>query len=180
VHPQGFGPLYFGDRERPLNRFDVPAGVIYLAMSTKGAFLEAVLRDQGLGDNVRLLSEAFVRTRCLSRIEFGRPLRLVDVSDSGAAKLGVDLRVATGGDYRLSQAWSSALWAHPQRPDGLRYASRHDGSERCAAVFHSRSGSGPTTKNAEPHACIRHAYLGTFLDPGHAALLEEFEVGLVP
>jgi hypothetical protein len=179
VHSADFGAIYFGQKGRYDNRFDIDAGVMYLALEPEGAFLEAVLRDCGLGGAARLLSEAFLASRKLSRVEFQRELRMIDISDDGAARLGLDVRIATGGDYRLSQAWALALWAHPERPDGLFYASRHNAAQRCVAVFGARS-NGPTAEpnDPEPEACVSEAYQGTFLEPPYSSLLDKYRIGL--
>jgi hypothetical protein len=178
VHAAGFGAIYFGQPGRYDNRFDIDIGVMYVALEAEGAFLEAVLRDCGLGGDVRLLGEAFLASRLLSTIEFTRELRMVDISDDGAATLGLDMRISTGSDYRLSQAWAHALWDHPQRPDGLLYASRHNASQRCVAVFRARSKRATEPNDPEPGECASEAYQGSFLEQPHSSFLDKYRIGL--
>lgn len=175
VHHRDFGAVYFGQPGQRDGRFDIDVGVLYLAHEIEGAFLEAVIRDHGLGHAVRLLSHSFLESRRLSEIQMGRSLRVVDISDDGAARLGADARLATGSDYRIAQAWAQALWQHPDRPDGLQYASRHNTRQRCLAVFRRRhpGGDGP-----EPEDGVTAHALGTFLEPRHVWLLDKYEIGL--
>lgn len=44
---------------------------------------------------------------------------------SGLTQIGADGRLFTGS-YKIAQHWSAALRAHPSKPDGIRYPSRHD------------------------------------------------------
>jgi len=178
VHAEGYGALYFGQKGRYDSRFDIDIGVMYVAVEPEGAFLEAVLRDCGLGGDVRMLSESFLASRKLSKIELTRALRVVDISDDGAAKLGLDMRISTGSDYRLSQAWALALWKHPERPDGLLYASRHNASQRCLAVYRQRCPAANEPSDAEPDACASETCLGTYLEQPYSLLLDKYAIGL--
>lgn len=63
-----------------------------------------------------------------------RPLRLVDLTGSGLARIGADARL-TSSDYGISQRWALALWAHPEQPDGILYPARRDPSRHSVAIF---------------------------------------------
>lgn len=182
VHPHEFGAIYFGSPEQKDGRFDIDAGVLYAALDHEGAFLEVVLRDYGLGRNVRLLGRRFLQSRRLALIQFDRPLRLVDISEDGAAMLGMDARISTGGDYPMAQRWAEAIWAHPDRPDGIFYTSRHNTRLRSVAVFRRRSavplGAVDLDATHEPEDCVQSIALGSFLEPPYSELLDKYEIGL--
>jgi hypothetical protein len=52
----------------------------------------------------------------------------------GLQQLGLDGTINTG-PYENCGLWADELFAHPERPDGLLYPSRHDPSEACLALF---------------------------------------------
>lgn len=133
VHRAVRDPLHFGRSGN--NRFDDPTaefGVLYVGADFEGAFVETFGRV--VADAPRLVSGRALGDRLLTPIEFDPPLRLVDLSGPGLGRLGADARLCAG-DYRAAQAWSRALWAHPDAPDGLLYRSRHDPSRLCAAIY---------------------------------------------
>ena len=162
-------PLFFGSIGQW--RYDDPEhayGVLYLASDFEGAFIEGCLHDAAVGTTTPLLSERFLKKRCVSKIRFAGRLKLVDLSGPGLAAIGADARICVG-DYRIAQHWSRALWHHPQQPDGILYPSRHNPGIICAAVF-DRAQDGAAEK------------LGSFLGPQlihrTAALLDAYGVGL--
>ena len=128
-------PLFFGRSGQW--RYDDPYrtfGVLYVAADFEGAFVEGCLHDAAVGTTSPLLSERYLERRCMSKIRFAGPLKLVDLSGPGLAAIGADARLCVG-DYRVAQRWSRALWCHPQQPDGILYLSRHNPAIVCAAVF---------------------------------------------
>jgi hypothetical protein len=162
-------PLFFGRTGHW--RYDDPEcafGVLYVAADLEGAFIEGCLHDAALGTTTPLLSERFLRKRCVSKIRFAGRLTLVDLSGPGLSAIGADVRICAG-DYRIAQRWSRALWGHPQQPDGILYLSRHNPAIVCAAVF-----------DRAPVAAAEK--LGSFLGPRlihkTAALLDAYGVGL--
>jgi hypothetical protein len=153
-HPVWFGRT--GD-----NRFDAPDGsfgVLYLAGDAHCAFIETF--GHGHAGGHRFVTADALRARALSTVAFPAPLRLVDLTDTGLARIGADMRLCAG-DYEVSQAWSAALWGHGDRPDGLYYRARHDASRFCAAVF----------DRCEPG--IAATRLGSLAERRHRALLAE-------
>ncbi|MFW5968851.1 MAG: RES family NAD+ phosphorylase, partial [Persicimonas sp.] len=125
-------PLYY-DRS-PQSRFNAPDasfGVCYLATDLHGAFIETFGRS--LGTN--LVTRRALEERSAVRVVLLRTLRLVDLTGEGAAQLGVDARLSSGGDYKLPQMWSKAIFEHPDAVDGIIYRSRHDQARSCVAVF---------------------------------------------
>ncbi len=162
---------YFGRSGK--SRFDAPAGefgVLYVAATVEGAFIEGCIRDVGIGRAHRVVSTTYLRDRSLSRMSFSDSLRLVDLSGPGLAQVAADMRLCTAGGYRVAQRWSLAFWRHPDVPDGILWPSRHDPSRLCAALF-DRLG-GITTQN-----------IGGFLDlrlrATLAALLDSYGIALV-
>jgi hypothetical protein len=131
VHP----PIFFspGDSQPPVGRFDSATaafGVLYMAFSLAGAFAETILRNPAR----RLVGSGEIATRSLSYLTPSRRLRLVRMHGPGLQALGVDNAVTTG-PYDPCGRLSDALFAHPDRPDGIAYASRHDPDQLCVALF---------------------------------------------
>lgn len=118
----------------PANRFDAPDGgfrVCYLGCTPEAAFAETFLRTPV----PRLVAASVLATRCLTPLTVARPLRLARLHGAALGRLGATAEVAHGRDYACARAWSAALHAHPDAPDGLLYPSRHDDGERCVALF---------------------------------------------
>lgn len=131
IHKLRHDPLHFG--RNGTNRFDAPDrsyGVLYAASDPHGAFVETF----GHATGTRIVTISALEERGVARLRFSRALALVDLTGRGLARLGADNRLCDG-DYEASQAWSAALYHHPQTPDGISYRSRHDPSRICAALF---------------------------------------------
>ncbi|MBA3259062.1 MAG: RES family NAD+ phosphorylase [Gemmatimonadales bacterium] len=131
IHTRHRDPLYFGRTGEA--RFDSPDGaygVCYLGLDDAAAFVETILRDQDL----RGVARSDLTRRALADGVITRPVKLVAFGGSGLSRLR-----ATAGTvhstYRVTQAWSRALWAHTDQPDGLQYRSRFDDDQRCVALF---------------------------------------------
>ena len=135
VHRIGFGPVFFspGAGAAPSGRFDSPSGgfgTLYMAQSLEGAFAETVLRNpQRL-----LIDPAEISSRAVSVLGVSRVLRLVEMRGRGLQALGTDNAVSTG-PYGPCGAWADALFSHPDQPDGIAHASRHDPDQVCVALF---------------------------------------------
>lgn len=82
----------------------------------------------------RTISSGELSARALSEVACNRPLRLVDLTGHGLARIGADARLCSG-DHEYSRPWSRALRFHPSQIDGLYYPVRHDPSRRAAAIF---------------------------------------------
>ena len=171
IHRVVHGAIHFG--KQPINRFDAPAGefgVLYVARTERGAFIETFGETFGHDTGIRVLDHKEVDTRALSRIDVATPLRLVDLRGPGLARLGADGELVTGA-YALSQAWALALHDHPSAPDGIVYRARHDPSQVCAALFERTRRSITTTTLG----AFSNARLATLL----AELLDVYDFGLV-
>lgn len=135
IHRTGLGALHFG-READAaarQRWDAPDagyGVCYLATAGHVAFAETLLRDLA----IEAIPEDELRRRSLAEIETARPLRLVNLANEGLRRLRATASVVHGS-YDVTWAWSAALHAHPDAPDGIRYRARHDDADFAVALF---------------------------------------------
>ncbi len=157
IHRLEYEPIFFGRAGK--FRFDAPGGVygvLYAGADAHCAFIETLGHETGL----RVLNDIDVRMRGLARIETRRPLRLVDLTGSGLARLSADERLCSG-DYPVAQRWSLALWQHPARPDGLYFRSRHDLSRLCVAIYEHAADA------------LTAVTLGSLADPIHESLLAD-------
>jgi hypothetical protein len=128
--------------------------VLYVAETLDGAFIETFGRSPGLNT----VSERQLSQRSLARVDVARPVRLVDLTGPGLARIGATASLLAGPHAR-AQAWSRALWLHPAAPDGLLYRARHDPSCLCVAIF-----------DRVEHL-VRGQSLGGLLAPDHLVLL---------
>jgi hypothetical protein len=131
-HSTRRGAIYFG-RNRAY-RFDAPNGrygVLYVGADPHVAFIES-FQIAGIHPAV---TESKLRERSLTRIRTRRPVRLVNLAESGTLTwIGADARIFTAG-YTVSQRWSQAIERHPEKPDGILYRPRHDPARVAAAFF---------------------------------------------
>jgi len=170
VHKIGRKPVFFGTTQR--NRFDDPQGifgVLYVGESELAAFIETFGQETGL----RAVSKSLLNDRSMSELVTARPLRIVDLDGKNLARLGADARLFAA-EHSVAQAWSTALFAHPDAPDGIRYPARHDnqqyalalyGGGRCEKLIRQK---GKSRKLSAPENAAR---LGAWLD--------HYELGVV-
>jgi hypothetical protein len=126
-HRKVHEPVFFGPGS------DVPAGeyqVLYVGLDYEAAFIETLLRNP----KRRIIDRTDLEIRNMAVLRNNAPLRLVEAHGTGLSRLGTTAALSTGGHGR-SREWSLALWQHPDRPDGLIYASRHNPNHLCAAIF---------------------------------------------
>lgn len=131
--PLGYGkaPSRFSDPRRrdAAKRF----GVLYLGDTLKVCFLETVLRDRrdGLIGDLPI-EEHELYTRRYAEIETIADLRLVDLRDDHAIRMGVPTDVAKSSRQSLARMWSLAFHEHGSAPDGIIYPSRLNGHTNLA------------------------------------------------
>lgn len=134
LHESCYEAIYFNPN--PSWRFNDPTGkeygVLYAALD-----YQAALRETLKPNKFNILSANFLKSRCLSTLTPKRDLRLVDLAGAGLTRIGADGRLTTGS-YQIAQAWSQALYRHPDRVDGLYYCSRYDPSKICVALYDGR------------------------------------------
>lgn len=127
-------PTYFDKSQG--SRFNSPDsryGVLYAALGQGAAFAETFLRNLGSTS----ISQRFIEEKACAIYTLARPLRAVRLRGYGLAPIGATASVCScpGPPYPIPQAWSSALYDHPERPDAILYGSRHNDEELCLAVF---------------------------------------------
>ena len=81
-----------------------------------------------------MVAYAEISARSSSVLTSDRDLKVVRLYGEGLQQLGADNAISTG-PYQPCGLWADALYAHPQAPDGLAYASRYDPGEICIALF---------------------------------------------
>lgn len=131
--PLGYGktPSRFSDprRRAAAKRF----GVLYLGDTLKVCFLETVLRDRrdGLIGDLPI-EERELYSRRYAEIETATNLRLVDLREDHAIRMGVPTDVAKSSRQSLARAWSLTFHEHGSVPDGIIYPSRLNGHTNVA------------------------------------------------
>lgn len=135
IHRTANSPVFYspGPGRSPAGRFDSSSGafgVVYLACTFEGAFAETVLRSPVR----KLVGVGEIASRSLVALVPSRSVRLVQMRGAGLQALGVDNSITTG-PYGPCGLWADALFEHPDRPDGIAYASRHDPEQVCVALF---------------------------------------------
>ncbi len=155
-------PIYFGTSGN--NRFDDPDcraghafGVLYSGEDPQCCFIESCGGTTG----VPAVSGAYLDARAMATLELTEDLHFVDLySTGGLTRIGADGRLFTGS-YKIAQRWSRALRAHPSKPDGIRYPSRHDHTRIAYAIF------------SRPPSTFKTGSLGSLMAPGNRALLDD-------
>lgn len=135
VHGSTFGPVFYGPGpgNPPSFRFDCLSGrfgVLYIAPGPDAAMIETLLR------NPQRLTVSYndIKQRSLSILQATRDLRLVKAMGENLSRLGTTAAISTG-PYNPCGEWSDALFDHPEEPDGILFASRHNPDEPCIALF---------------------------------------------
>lgn len=135
THSVHRNPVYYGRTAQ--NRFDAPDqsyGVVYAARDAACAFIETFAWAAGTS----VVTSGALHDHALAELKPRRPLRLVDLTQSGAlVKLGADARIFAGS-HQPAQLWSKALHDHPVRIHGVLYPSRLDPSRHSLALFEDR------------------------------------------
>jgi hypothetical protein len=165
VHQARYSPIYFGNSGG--SRFDVPEGIIYLAIDEYAAFRETI----GRFSKYRLISTEVLDRRRMTEIISNRKLSLVDLTGNGLTLLDADARLFTG-NYQIAQQWSKKLQEHPENPDGIYYRSRHDPSRFCLALYQLKVGSTLQVINT-------YNFLSQEYSERLALILEEYQYGLI-
>ena len=132
-------PLGFG---YALSRFSDPRltakppvrfGVVYLGRSVKVCFAEAIQRDRAVGRSGSFPIEyAELEDWTCAEIAVVARLKLVDLRGDGVIRMGIPTDVAQAKSHKLGQTWSRRIWEHPDKVDGIIYASRLNGETNIA------------------------------------------------
>jgi hypothetical protein len=127
-------PIFFGKNHS--QRWDDPDGkfgVLYLGADASCAFMESIGRG--------VLKSGFVPKsmllgRGLAKVHLKREIQLINlVASGGLARIGLEGSLVSGSGYKNSQRWSRKLRAHPSKPHGIYYRSRHDQALCAAALY---------------------------------------------
>ena len=130
-HATIYHPIYFGrNRKHRWDASDDSYGIFYVADSLEGAFAEGYFPDPAMINWIKVgsdfsvpVSGNYLDTHAISEISVTRPVRLVDLRGDGLMAIGADASLITG-PHRVSQNWGSALFSHPDNPDGIVWRSR--------------------------------------------------------
>ncbi|EUB98184.1 RES domain protein [Rhizobium sp. CF080] len=143
-------------------------GVLYLGETLKVCFLEAVLRDRrdGLIGDLPI-EEREIYARRYAEVETVAELRLVDLRDDHAIRMGVPTDVAKSSRQGPARSWALAFREHQSLPDGNIYPSRLNGHTN-VAVF------GRAVPKLAPVRVV--LLIGA---PGLATVINDLRVGLV-
>jgi hypothetical protein len=156
LHAGGRSPLLFGRTGG--NRFDSPDrsyGVLYAGLDEYCSFIETYGQITG----IRTVTSTALEARNLAHVVLLRPMKLIDLSNSGGlSRVGADSRLFSGS-HAVAQRWSAAFREHPIRPDGILYPARHDASRNACAIY-----------ECLPSVFKLHAK-GSILEHQHVALL---------
>ena len=129
-------PIFYGKSGQ--YRFDAPDatyGVLYAGCDAFCAFVESLIQIP----NRRVVTTTALKAKALSELKAVRPLRLIDLTLSGAlVRIGADARLFSA-DREIAQLWSKALHDHAIAADGLLYPSRLDPTRRAIALFRDRA-----------------------------------------
>jgi hypothetical protein len=128
-------PQFFG--KSCSNRFDAPDrsfGVLYAGRDRFCAFIETLARAAG----TRIITTTELERQALSELKAVRPLRLIDLTQSGTLmRIGADARLFSA-NHEIAQRWSKVLHDHPLNLDGILYPSRLDPQRHALALFEDR------------------------------------------
>ena len=125
----GFGPSRFSS---PSNAFKV----IYLGQTMATAIAETVIRDrfEAVSPALRVLDLSEISTWAVAELHTSVPLRLLDLTEVGALRLGLNTDAVGAKAHQAGQAFSEALHAQFSDIDGIQFLSRLTRG-RCMAVY---------------------------------------------
>ena len=156
LHARGRSPLFFCRTGG--NRFDSPErsyGVLYAGLDEYCSFIETYGQTTG----IRTVTATALERCHLAHLELLRPMKLIDLSNSGGlARVGADSRLFSGS-HAVAQRWSAAFREHSIKPDGILYPARHDAARNACAIY-----------ECLPSVFKLHAK-GSLLEHQHVALL---------
>lgn len=122
-------------------RFDDPEGkfeTLYCAASFATCYHETVIRERRIdpATNRIVIPRALHDSRSLSLllVDWSR-LRVVQLCDEGAQRLGYDASMLMGADYEPTQALARTLYEHPEALHGAVYRSRFDMRALAVVLF---------------------------------------------
>jgi hypothetical protein len=173
IHRREYGPIFYTRKSNGVQyRFDAmndEFGVLYVALSIEGAFMETVIRDRFAHGTLPLLvNEGDLLSRSVSRLGWNetRILRLADFTGP-LVVLGGDSLILSTPDYETTNIWSSAVFAHPDQVDGILYRSRY-AAQDCIAIFERAK----LLARDNPILLVQH--------PDLPRILDRYGIGIAP
>lgn len=122
------------------SRFSSPGtGILYVGDEPATAFWEVYWdRIADCRYDERMVPRRDLEARAICTATIGRTLRVFNATSAKAMK-SVSAPTATfSSDYDNCQAWARALFAHPEKPDGVLYPSARTTGVKCLALFAGR------------------------------------------
>ena len=138
-------------------RFDDPLksfGTCYLGFNLTVAFAESVLHDLSPVRGRFSVPVTEVSGRFALAFQ-GPKLKLAKLYGTSLLRLGGNGELSGTARYRLPQAWSVAIEAHPDAVDGFLYMSRRVNNELAVVLFH-RPGSAPSPMTMHHAVQLHH------------------------
>ncbi|OYD70186.1 RES domain-containing protein [Rhodococcus sp. OK302] len=167
-------------RVRVGGRFDSIDGsysYLYLGDSPAAAVGETLCRNLPVNHSPRLIPRAQIVDRVLSELRTVRPVQVVDLTGTGAARInaGAWLTKCDPSGYLHTRRWAAAILAANPDVDGIQYRPRHDENTLSWMLSDSPSVSSHPAVEAVagliPLDCADgHYLLGTLLTAHNAAL----------
>ncbi len=140
TRPEHPSPLYFDHGQT--SRFNAPNGeygVCYMAESVEGAFAESVghsVAKRFAPAQTKVIDEVTLQSVHIYRISLINTMRVGELCGPALPRLNIDNQINTlAAPYTIPQLWSSWIYDHPRKPDGIRYHSRHLPNIRNLACF---------------------------------------------
>jgi hypothetical protein len=143
------------------NRFDspeAPMGIFYTGEDVETAVIE-VFGDDWLA--TRTLELAELDQFEVYTIKLEQIFWVVDLTGENLNKLGTDANICTSTDFDATQKWAIAFMKHFQKPNGLRYHSRHNPEKINYALFGTAESKLSVTKKLP---LLEHPSLYQILD----------------
>lgn len=112
----------------PFDSLDGSYAYLYVGDSPAAAVAETLCRNLPVDQSPRLIPRIQVRGRLLSELRTTRPVRVADLTGTGAARLNADvwLTKCDPSGYLAARRWAAAVLAANPDIDGLQYRPRHD------------------------------------------------------
>lgn len=147
------GEPFFG-RSRG-NRFDDPTwrranrfGTCYLGLDLTVAMAESLLHDVEPTNGRFEVPFSEIELRHVFRFR-GPVLRVANLTGTSLFVLGGNGELSGTTDYKLTQKWAHAIFAHPDKVDGFLYMSRRV-NDSLAVVLFERDKAAPLNLTAAP------------------------------
>ena len=168
IHTVGRDPRYFGRTGQA--RFEAPDSSYGVCVRAGGSTTRRPSSRPSSATRTSAASPRPTWPPTPSPTDIVRPTRLVAFGGPGLRRLHATAGTVHATYSGVTQAWSRALWAHPDQPDGIRYRSRFDDDQHCVALF-DRAAAAVRFAASAPLSAVP-LRLGTVLDRYGLALYD--------